>query len=287
MDGFLSFFEEGKGIPQGTSLSLFLANAACWELDNSLEMQGVKFARYADDTLIWSPDYAKVSGASDLIHGFSCRSGVPVNHDKSSGISLLLPEDGVKGELAQVKTAVDFLGYTISVSKVGIRRQSVCRIKRRISWLIYSNLLSPLKNGLALVHSPRGLAEDRDLLVCLQQIRRYMYGNLTEGLLRRYLSGGVSNLNFKGLMSYYPLVTDEGQLKHLDGWLASSIYLALKRRWKYLGNLQDSFPKDKENMMLTLGSNVLYRMPSFMLIYKALKRGLAASGLAANDQYSY
>ena len=45
--------EREKGIPQGTSISLFLANVAAYPLDRKLEALGVGFARYADDTLIW------------------------------------------------------------------------------------------------------------------------------------------------------------------------------------------------------------------------------------------
>jgi RNA-directed DNA polymerase len=57
-----------RGIPQGTSISLFLANAAAWELDRELERHGVGFARYADDTLIWSKDYGSICAAADVLH---------------------------------------------------------------------------------------------------------------------------------------------------------------------------------------------------------------------------
>lgn len=46
-----------RGIPQGTSISLFLANLVCWKLDRAFESEGLRFARYADDTVIWSNDY--------------------------------------------------------------------------------------------------------------------------------------------------------------------------------------------------------------------------------------
>jgi hypothetical protein len=45
---------QGFGIPQGTSISLFLANVAAYALDRRLETLGVGFVRYADDTIIWS-----------------------------------------------------------------------------------------------------------------------------------------------------------------------------------------------------------------------------------------
>ncbi len=55
------------GLPQGTSVSLFLANVAAWELDRALERLGVGFARYADDTLIWSHDYARICEAVEAL----------------------------------------------------------------------------------------------------------------------------------------------------------------------------------------------------------------------------
>lgn len=61
-DHIIKAFLRGRnrGIPQGTSLSLFLANLVCWKLDKSLEKAGLKFARYADDTVIWSPTYSAI-----------------------------------------------------------------------------------------------------------------------------------------------------------------------------------------------------------------------------------
>ena len=58
---FLSTRE--RGIPQGTSISLFLANLVCWKLDKSFEKLGLKFARYADDTVVWSSDYSAICKA--------------------------------------------------------------------------------------------------------------------------------------------------------------------------------------------------------------------------------
>ena len=58
--------EEYRGIAQGTSLSLFLANMVCWELDKKFELNGLRFARYADDTIIWSNDYSNISKAFSL-----------------------------------------------------------------------------------------------------------------------------------------------------------------------------------------------------------------------------
>jgi RNA-directed DNA polymerase len=133
-----------KGIPQGTSISLFLANLACWELDKSLERLGVGFARYADDTLIWSQDYAQIVRAYELISSCGEKMGVPINFEKSEGIHLV--SNSYKGEIKS-KMSVDFLAHRISPTSVAIKKSHVSKIKRRISYLIYQNLCSPSKRA--------------------------------------------------------------------------------------------------------------------------------------------
>lgn len=86
---FLVNMVKGKGIPQGTSLSLFLANMACWKLDKKLEKEGLRFARYADDTIIWADDYGKITKSFEIINMFSTEAGVKINALKSDGISIL------------------------------------------------------------------------------------------------------------------------------------------------------------------------------------------------------
>lgn len=91
-----------KGIPQGTSISLFLANLVCWRLDRDLERAGLRFARYADDTVIWSYDYVHICQAHEIISRFSGAAGVAINAEKSEGISLLCRE-GMPSELVSRK----------------------------------------------------------------------------------------------------------------------------------------------------------------------------------------
>lgn len=64
-----------RGIPQGTSVSLFLANIAAYPLDRKLENLGVGFARYADDTLIWGESYDVVGRAVNALEETSAEMG--------------------------------------------------------------------------------------------------------------------------------------------------------------------------------------------------------------------
>lgn len=70
----------------------------------------------------------------------------------------------------------------------------------------------------------------------------------------RFLSGRSKRIFFKGVMSFYPLVTNERQLRELDGWLVSTIYRALLLRSKLLAqhgyNRNHSFPFNQSKVNL-------------------------------------
>lgn len=191
-----SFLEDRQvGIPQGTSISLFLANLVCWQLDLRLERAGLKFARYADDTVVWSPDYQKICDAFTIINDFSSSAGIPINANKSDGISLLTKEE-LPTELKSTKTNIEFLGYSISVDSVSIKEASVKKIQKQISYLLYRNLIQPLKGSKLKGLIVPGGGKDPALLTAIMQIRRYMYGGLTDQQLRNYPKKSVGGIKF-------------------------------------------------------------------------------------------
>lgn len=283
---FLS--DREQGIPQGTSISLFLANLVCWRLDKSFERNGLKFARYADDTVVWSPDYSAICKAFSLIESFSRDAGVPINPIKSAGISLLKKE-GLSSEISS-KDSFDFLGYALGVEHVSMSDRAEKKIKKQISYLLYKNLIQPLKSrplrGLVIPASGR----DRALLTAMMQARRYLYGRLQHRDIIEFLQGRRRTLYFKGAMSFYPLVNNEEQLKDLDGWFLSTLKRALDLRAKLLlshgfdrrfdfpfsvprNSIPDSFRRKR------ISGKRLLELPSFMLLYKAIQRGLVETGI--------
>lgn len=279
-----------KGIPQGTSISLFLANLACWKLDKQLEKEGLQFARYADDTIVWSQDYKKITKALDIMSTFSKEVGVALNPEKSEGISILCPS-AMKSEFHKSKDKVDFLGYSISTDRVSIKNSSVEKIKREISYILYKHLIQPLKpSPLKALKIP---ANDKDeaLLSAICEIRRYMYGNLSEDMLSAYLNGRINRIFFKGIMSFYPLINDEKQMKSLDGWLVNAIFKSVRYRSTLLIShhqpRQHIFPFNVSRQELLKGCNrarinkmKLLKFPSFLTIYKAMQKGLIEVGIA-------
>lgn len=284
-------FLDGRdvGIPQGTSISLFLANLVCWQLDLKFEREGLKFARYADDTVIWSPDYQKICNAFTIINDFSSSTGISINAKKSDGISLLTNEE-LPAEMKNTKTYVEFLGYSISVNSVSIKNASVKRIQQQISYLLYRNLIQPLRG-----EKLKGLiipANNKDpaLLTAIMQIRRYMYGGLSGQQLRNYIHGRTKRIYFKGIMSFYPLVDDAEQLRALDGWLVSVIFRSLKLRSSLLKNWgydrSHIFPFNVPSSEITkcfkqntIHGKSLLEIPSFMLVQRALEKGLQNRGI--------
>ncbi|EMU52601.1 RNA-dependent DNA polymerase [Clostridium butyricum] len=279
-----------RGIPQGTSISLFLANLVCWKLDRAIESEGLRFARYADDTVIWSNDYTKICKAFEIISEFSKETGVPINFKKSEGISLLTDKN-MPSEFYKTKEYINFLGYKLSGNKVSIKDSKVRDIKQQISYLLYRNLIQPIKAQPFVAVTIPNNDKDPMFVTAIMQIRRYLYGNLNDRLLNLYLSGVYKRLNFKGLMSFYPLIDDIDQLNELDGWLISTIFNCLKLRAKLFNNVgfnvynQFPFnvPKDdliyKCKKMSYNGKIGLMEIPSFTRIYHAVKKGVSDYGI--------
>jgi len=279
----------GIGIPQGTSISLFLANLVCWQLDKGLERAGLQFARYADDTVIWSRDYQKISAAYDIINAFSKNAGVAINAKKSDGISLLCRKD-MPSEIARRKEEIEFLGYAISVDHVSIKRSSVNKIKRQITYILYKHLIQPLRGSKLVALEIPANDKDKHLLSAILEIRRYLYGNLTDQMIANYLNGSSNRIFFKGVMSFYPLINNEEQLRDLDGWLVTAIFKAIRirskllKKWKY--NRDGNFPFNVPHKDLAeafkkkrIKGKKLLQIPSFYSIYQALKKGVAGVGV--------
>lgn len=265
-----------RGVVQGTSISVLLANIAAISLDRGLEKIGVGYARYADDTLVWGDTYEKVAAAANLIYEVARTIGASVNNLKSPGIRLLIREIGQAAEVSSTPQ-VTFLGHSISAARTRLSEASVERIKEVIQQIIYQNLLrEPLKKNQDL---RRLSAMDNDYVSCIWQLRSYIYGNLSEKELRR-LGGGSfpSDRAIYGIVAYYPLADDREQWRDLDHWMNSQIRLALKKRLKLLpprAKQLEPYPScenDDLNCLANLqhpasnGQIVDLRIPSFTLM---------------------
>ncbi|MBB5693520.1 reverse transcriptase domain-containing protein [Muricoccus pecuniae] len=264
------------GVPQGSSISLFLANAAAHQLDLELERKNGVFCRYADDYVVVTYSYEDAISIVNTFARFSATTGMPLNQDKSSGVRLLT---GVgQGEIRSFPH-FSFLGYQFSSGgRLAMSDNRVNGIKRAISRMVYNNLLIYPRRGFFNSSRIGPGFRDWDLATCINEIRRYIYGGRTEKELSDYLDGDTNLWKVRGLMAYYCLVNDHAQLHALDGWLCSIVMRAYKQRAKLLAAAGlHVLPAGREQLLD--GSWYVYppisletRLPSFFLAWRAARK---------------
>jgi RNA-directed DNA polymerase len=116
------FEETNIGLAQGGNISPLCSNIMLNELDKELERRGIRFVRYADDTML----FAKCKRSAERI----LRNIVPYIENK-----LKLRINREKTNVAYIGT-IKFLGYGFYASKAGIRARvhskTVVKMKVRI-----------------------------------------------------------------------------------------------------------------------------------------------------------
>lgn len=223
-----------KGVPQGTSISLLLANIAVSPLDRALERLGVGFVRYADDTMIWSRDYAAICRAVEELHAISSQLDSPINQEKSKGVRLLVSPDTKRAEFP-FTAEVEYLSHAVGLRSVRMKDDAEKEMRKHISQILFNNLLREPLRG---TQDPSRLGVvDKDYIAYIWQLRRYLYGNLNESEVRRLGRGSLPPINLRGAMSRFPLTDDDRSLRELDRWISTQTWLALRRRSALLSPL--------------------------------------------------
>lgn len=221
------FTPRERGIPQGSAISLFLANVALHELDKSLERLDVVFARYGDDIVVLAQSYAQAHMAANLVLKWSAKSRVKVNHEKSGGISLLMP-DGV-GEI-KTKSSIIFLGSEISGSGICPPEKRIRRMRDQIALVVYRHLIQALKKGTFNVQRFQPDV-DWDLVTCINAIRRMIYGRVSEAdLTQGFDSKCPAKAMGPSSMNGFEMVDMPERFKELDGWLVGLLERAYAMR---------------------------------------------------------
>lgn len=270
-----------KGLPQGSAISMTLSNMYCYPLDVRLERSGASFARFADDIVIVSENEETANKCENILFDEATSRGFVISREKSQGISALVANP--LKEPHDTKQSFDFLGHKVSQS-ISIADKSIARIKRHVTKIINKHLIYYPKR---MVFSSRrylnSLHIDWDLIACINSIRRYIYGNITEAKLSACLKDNAEPVqNVKNLLSHYPLVNDGNIFKELDGWLCYTLYYALKARSKLLSKYLADYRVPSKNQLITgewyTGKYPIEtRIPSFfkswLYIQKSRKRG--------------
>ena len=233
------------GVPQGSSLALFLSNIAAHDLDMTLERAGGSFVRFADDVIAVAHTYSDARNIELEFRAHCERSGVRINFEKSSGISLLgkRPLDDLRsffidkddGADLRKLTYVDFLGHRVASDGIDLTEKAVKRIKRKISRIIYIHLLLyPRRTHPINPSRIGGSAVDWDLVTCINELRKYIYGGLREKALVSFIDENVKLPFVRGVMAFYPLVSGIDRLAELDGWLLDVLSRAIRERQKLI-----------------------------------------------------
>lgn len=179
------------------------------------------------------------------------------------------------------------MSHELSSSSVGIGRKAIARMKRRASTIIYNNLLlQPKRKQFNPTRVGPGF-HDWDLVTCINELRRYIYGRVTESSVSAALAGqGRINVT-RCVMAFYPLVDYSGAtvLQELDGWLVGAVSRAYRKRCELLGALGHSAHKLTTQELID-GSwysfpkiPVETRMPSFYKSWRYVRRAAEVYGL--------
>jgi RNA-directed DNA polymerase len=300
-----TFKPRTAGVPQGCSLSLFLSNIAAHELDKKLEKSNGSFVRFADDIVCVAQSYSDALSITRDFKDHCHYTGITINYDKSPGICLLendkpriereyFIDDGDLGKIETIDE-FDYIGHKFASGSIRMSSRGVKRVKARIAKIIYIHMLhNPKKRGL---FDPLRVGNgfyDWDLATCLNELRSYIYGGLKHATLKAFIDTNVLISRFKGLMSFYPLVTTVEQFATLDGWLLSVIRRAHRERARILKKQFDVTVPPLKRKWLLDGSWYQYdqivletTVPSFVLGWRTARKAFKQYGLSDFEVPTY
>lgn len=281
------FERRQKGTPQGSSVSLLLANLANHDLDVKLAASSGRFVRFADDVVALCSGYNEAQELERCFVSHCRSSGLVLNLKKSPGIAVISHNQ----QELRTYPHFDYLGYRFTVTGLSMPQKTVSRIKSRISRLINLYLIHYLEVG---YHPTRAavapLKFDWDLLGLIYELRRSLYGGLMEADLHGFIYEGKRLPKMKGLMGFYCLLDDPTELKALDGWILSVVRRAMSKRDQILKSkyhLRCPTPTNKElatgawlNPAAWRGNDIPEsRMPSLVRGWRAARKHFFTFGL--------
>ncbi|APG91876.1 reverse transcriptase domain-containing protein [Sinorhizobium americanum] len=285
LDGNVGVRDEG--IPQGNSISLFLANVAAHSLDKDLGSLSGSFARFADDSVVVNLSYEDALKSSEAYARFSKISGVKINKVKSTGIRIF---SDVPCEMAHIDE-FSFLSYKFTRHGLGMSAKAEANIKRRCAKIMYNNLLLHLRRTKKLAAGRRGAGfVDWDLVTCVNELRRYIYGARRQDEIDDFLNGVGRIGRSTGAVGYFCLLEDSAKFRQLDGWLLHVLQAMYSRRLQLLPKKLKSSAKQISDEKLLSGEwydfpaiSMETSLPSFFTGWRAARKNFAKHGLGGVD----
>jgi len=116
---FETMLSEGPGgVLPGTPTAPFLADVYLMDADHFFAREGVLYARYSDDIILFAPDRTTLEARKAELLGFLSRKGLEINPDKER---IYPPEE-----------PFDFLGFRCRGEQIGIAAASLEKMKGKI-----------------------------------------------------------------------------------------------------------------------------------------------------------
>jgi retron-type reverse transcriptase len=281
------------GTPQGSAISLSLANLANHLLDSELEAINGQFSRYADDTVVVCYSYEDALRSHRAFVEHCDASGLKINLKKSPGIRILSNKTEELATIGDLK----FLGYGIFLAGLFMHEDVEMRLRRKLSRLINLYLIHYIEK-----HGPNkkriGHGYDWDLMGLVSEVRNILYGGLSEGNLENFIKFDIRLPKMRGLMGFYALLDKSEALVRLDGWFASTVKQALVKRYAIIGKSKAIIkpPKLKDLIKGNWYSAALHstasfspdpRLPSFVRGWASARKYFYSYGLEGVDPPRY
>jgi RNA-directed DNA polymerase len=284
-----NFSRRHIGTPQGSSVSLLLANLANHDLDVRLAGVAGKFVRFADDVVALCDNYDDAQILAQCFSRHCQESGLKLNSRKSPGVAIIA---SIQQEM-RTYPSFDYLGYRFSATGLTMPERTIRRLKTRVSRLVNLYLIQYLEHGFN--HRRASISPnpfDWDLLGLVYELRRSLYGGLTEADITGYILHGKRLPKMRGLMGFYCLLDDPAPLKELDGWILTTVRRAMAERNKILQSTYNRSTLCPSNASLAIGDWLSLkawdnragdlpetRMPSLVRGWRAARKHFFTFGL--------
>lgn len=293
--GTRPFTRRHKGTPQGSSVSLLLANLANHDLDVKLASAAGRFVRFADDVVALCGSYEQAQRIEECFVQHCRTSGLVLNAKKSPGIAI------ISGQPQELRTYphLDYLGYRMGPAGLSMPEKTIAKMKTRASRLVNLYLIEYLGEGYRKSRASDGpVRYDWDLLGLIYELRRSLYGGLSEADISGFIHEGKMLPKMKGLMGFYCLLDDSAALRDLDGWLLSVVRRAMKSRNLILSSkygVNCPLPTNKELATGTWIDPAAWRgdslpetrVPSFVRGWRAARKHFFTFGLEGVQAPNY
>lgn len=190
-----------QGVPQGLSISNVLAELVLSEVDRMFDGDSeIRYFRYIDDIFVLTKRkmnrkiYRLISSALS-VRGLKTHP---------------LARDGSKSTWGVLSSEIDFLGYSLSSSKVSVRTETVNRLKSRIAM----SFVAHSKDMRSRSRSVSGPAWEKEC-----DLRLEWYLNVS-------IAGCVLDGHRRGWIHYFSLINDFSLLRVLDHFVQRQLEAA-------------------------------------------------------------